>query len=72
MDHTLHSHQHPLDSTLSTVVCTQLPTMELAEVKARVKAWEKAFRAQQGREPTKDDIKRDDSDIGEWNALRHL
>lgn len=38
--------------------------MELAAVKARVKAWEKAFKAQHGRAPVKDDIKRD-GDIGE-------
>jgi hypothetical protein len=38
--------------------------MELATVKAKVKTWEKTFRATHGRAPTKDDIKRDASDIG--------
>ena len=40
--------------------------MELATVKAEVKAWEKAFKATQGRVPTKDDIKNDKGGIGEF------
>jgi thiamine biosynthesis lipoprotein ApbE len=39
--------------------------MDLPTVKASVKAWEKAFKAQHKRDPTKDDIKRDSSGIGE-------
>lgn len=38
--------------------------MDLATVKAKVKSWEKAFRAEHAREPTKDDIRKDASDIG--------
>lgn len=38
--------------------------MDLATVKAKVKAWEKGFRATHGREPTKVDIKQDAGDIG--------
>jgi hypothetical protein len=37
--------------------------MNLPTVKANVKAWEKAFRAKEGRAPTKDDIKSDTSGI---------
>ncbi|WVQ83603.1 hypothetical protein IAT38_005744 [Cryptococcus sp. DSM 104549] len=43
--------------------------MELSQVKAAVKAWEKAFKAANGRDPTKEDIKRDPSDIAEQYAL---
>ena len=39
--------------------------MDLPTVKASVKAWEKAFKASHKRDPTKDDIKRDSSGIGE-------
>jgi thiamine biosynthesis lipoprotein ApbE len=39
--------------------------MDLPTVKASVKAWEKAFKAQHKRDPTKEDIKRDSSGIGE-------
>lgn len=39
--------------------------MDLATVKAKVKAWERAFRADHAREPTKEDVKKDPSDIGE-------
>ena len=43
--------------------------MDLPTVKAAVKAWEKAFKARHKRDPTKDDIKRDPSGIGEQLAL---
>ncbi|ODN76745.1 hypothetical protein L202_05360 [Cryptococcus amylolentus CBS 6039] len=43
--------------------------MELAQVKAAVKAWEKAFKAENGRNPTKDDIKKDKGDIASQYAL---
>jgi thiamine biosynthesis lipoprotein ApbE len=39
--------------------------MDLPTVKATVKAWEKAFKAQHQRNPTKEDIKKDTSGIGE-------
>lgn len=39
--------------------------MDLPTVKASVKSWEKAFKALHKRDPTKDDIKRDSSGIGE-------
>lgn len=39
--------------------------MDLPAVKALVKSWEKAFKSQHRREPTKDDIKQDPSGIGE-------
>lgn len=42
--------------------------MDLPTVKAAVKSWEKTFKAKHGREPTKEDIKRDPSGIGEWTA----
>jgi len=42
--------------------------MDLPTVKAAVKAWEKAFKAQHRRDPTKEDIKRDSSGIGEHLA----
>ena len=38
--------------------------MDLPTVKASVKAWEKSFKAARGRDPTKDDIKKDPSGIG--------
>jgi hypothetical protein len=41
--------------------------MDLPTVKAAVKSWEKSFKAKNGREPTKEDIKRDPSNIGEWS-----
>lgn len=51
--------------------------MDLPQVKAAVKAWEKSFKALYDREPTKDDIKRDASGVGErrcdilsWLQLR--
>lgn len=37
---------------------------QLARVKAAVKSWEKTFREEQGREPTKADIKSDLGNIG--------
>jgi thiamine biosynthesis lipoprotein ApbE len=40
--------------------------MDLPTVKAAVKAWEKRFKAEHSRDPTKDDIKRDTSDIGQY------
>ncbi|WVR03833.1 hypothetical protein IAU60_000830 [Kwoniella sp. DSM 27419] len=43
--------------------------MDLVAVKATVKAWEKAFRAREGRDPTKEDIKRDPGDIAQHYAL---
>jgi hypothetical protein len=43
--------------------------MDLPTVKASVKAWEKAFKAQHKRDPTKDDIKRDSSGIGEHHGV---
>ncbi|WVQ74552.1 hypothetical protein IAR50_004153 [Cryptococcus sp. DSM 104548] len=43
--------------------------MELAQVKAAVKSWEKAFRAENGRDPTKDDIKKDKGDIASQYTL---
>jgi len=39
--------------------------MDLPTVKATVKAWEKAFKARHQRDPTKEDIKKDSSGIGE-------
>ena len=41
--------------------------MDLPTVKASVKGWEKAFKASHKRDPTKDDIKRDSSGIGEYS-----
>jgi len=38
--------------------------MDLATVKAKVKAWEKGFRATHSRDPTKSDIKADPGGIG--------
>ncbi|WWC68703.1 uncharacterized protein I206_102637 [Kwoniella pini CBS 10737] len=43
--------------------------MDLATVKASVKAWEKSFRAREGRNPEKEDIKSDKSDIASQYAL---
>jgi hypothetical protein len=43
--------------------------MDLPTVKASVKAWEKAFKAQHKRDPAKEDIKRDSSGIGEHPAV---
>ncbi|WVQ94635.1 hypothetical protein IAU59_001715 [Kwoniella sp. CBS 9459] len=43
--------------------------MDLATVKAAVKSWEKSFRLREGRDPTKDDIKRDTGDIAKQYAL---
>ncbi|WRT65617.1 uncharacterized protein IL334_002562 [Kwoniella shivajii] len=43
--------------------------MDLASVKAAVKSWEKRFRSKEGRDPTKDDIKRDSGDIASQYAL---
>ncbi|WWD16585.1 hypothetical protein CI109_101013 [Kwoniella shandongensis] len=43
--------------------------MDISSVKATVKAWEKGFKAQNGRDPTKEDIKADPSDIAEQYAL---
>lgn len=40
--------------------------MDLPGVKALVKKWEKGFKAEHGRAPTKDDIKRDPTGIGEF------
>jgi thiamine biosynthesis lipoprotein ApbE len=45
--------------------------MDLPTVKASVKAWEKAFKAQHKRDPTKEDIKRDPSGIGEFLGDRN-
>ncbi|OCF39065.1 hypothetical protein I317_07135 [Kwoniella heveanensis CBS 569] len=42
---------------------------DLATVKAAVKSWEKSFRSREGRDPTKDDIKRDPGDIAKQYAL---
>lgn len=42
--------------------------MELAQVKAAVKVWEKAFKSKNKREPTKDDIKRDSTGIGAFTV----
>jgi hypothetical protein len=38
--------------------------MDLPQVKAAVKAWEKAFKLKNKREPTKEDIKKDSGGIG--------
>lgn len=38
--------------------------MDLHHVKVTVKAWEKAFKAEHARNPTKDDIKSDPNGIG--------
>jgi hypothetical protein len=38
--------------------------MDLTRVKGVVKVWEKSFKIVNGREPTKDDIKKDPSGIG--------
>lgn len=46
--------------------------MDLATVKARVKAWEKSFRGEHKREPTKDDIKNDGGDIGKGTRVMSL
>ena len=46
--------------------------MELTTVKAEVKAWEKAFRARQGKAPTKEDIKADNGGIGTLQRLMSL
>ncbi|KAE8539709.1 hypothetical protein D1P53_003645 [Cryptococcus gattii VGV] len=43
--------------------------MDIAHVKASVKAWEKAFKAEHGRDPTKEDIKNDTSDIGAHSTI---
>ena len=43
--------------------------MESSSVKAAVKTWEKSFKAQNGRPPTKKDVKQDPSGIGEWYSL---
>ncbi|WVF66980.1 hypothetical protein IAT40_001723 [Kwoniella sp. CBS 6097] len=43
--------------------------MDLATVKAAVKTWEKSFRLREGRDPTKDDIKRDPGNIAKQYAL---
>ncbi|WWC97034.1 hypothetical protein V866_003911 [Kwoniella sp. B9012] len=43
--------------------------MDLPTVKAAVKSWEKSFRAREGRDPTKEDIKRDPGDIASQYAL---
>ncbi|RXK41340.1 hypothetical protein M231_01490 [Tremella mesenterica] len=43
--------------------------MDLVTIKAAVKAWEKAFKVQNGRNPTKEDIKSDPGGIGEQYAL---
>jgi thiamine biosynthesis lipoprotein ApbE len=40
--------------------------MDLATVKALVKAWEKTFKSENGRNPTKEDIKADSTGIGEF------
>lgn len=45
------------------------PNMDIAHVKASVKAWEKAFKAEHGRDPTKEDIKDDTSDIGAHSTI---
>lgn len=47
-------------------------TMDLAAVKTLVKNWERAFKAQNHREPTKDDIKQDPSGIGKSGLVRWL
>ena len=39
--------------------------MDLPRVKAAVKAWEKSFRTEHNRDPTKEDIKNDPGDIGQ-------
>lgn len=38
--------------------------MDLPAAKAIVKKWEKGFKSQNGRDPTKEDIKQDPSGIG--------
>ncbi|WVW80068.1 hypothetical protein I302_102041 [Kwoniella bestiolae CBS 10118] len=43
--------------------------MDLPTVKAAVKSWEKSFKAREGRNPTKEDIKADPSDIASQYAL---
>ncbi|OCF57991.1 hypothetical protein L486_04018 [Kwoniella mangroviensis CBS 10435] len=43
--------------------------MDLPTVKAAVKSWEKSFRSREGRDPTKEDIKRDPGDIASQYAL---
>ncbi|WWC87807.1 uncharacterized protein L201_002699 [Kwoniella dendrophila CBS 6074] len=43
--------------------------MDLATVKAAVKTWEKTFRAKEGRNPTKDDIKKDPGNIASQYSL---
>lgn len=48
-----------------------IPNMDIAHVKSRVKAWEKSFKAEHGRDPTKEDIKNDTSDIGA-HSTTHL
>jgi thiamine biosynthesis lipoprotein ApbE len=40
--------------------------MDLPTVKASVKAWEKKFKADNKRDPTKEDIKADPSGIGKF------
>lgn len=40
-------------------------------MKTAVKVWEKAFKAKHKREPTKEDIKKDPSGIGELLPLTH-
>jgi hypothetical protein len=40
--------------------------MDLSTVKTAVKAWEKAFKLRHGRDPTKEEIKKDPSGIGRF------
>lgn len=54
---TTNQRSHPLQ-------LTQPAGMDLATVKAKVKSWERAFRAEHAREPTKEDVMRDPTDIG--------
>ena len=42
--------------------------MDLPTIKAAVKSWEKSFKAAHGRDPTKDDIKKDPGGIGELRS----
>jgi thiamine biosynthesis lipoprotein ApbE len=44
--------------------------MDLPSVKAIVKKWEKGFKSQNGRDPTKEEIKQDPSGIGASTRLR--
>jgi hypothetical protein len=41
-----------------------MPELSVADLKARIKAWERSFKSTNGREPTKDDVKADKDGIG--------